>query len=125
MADSRVSRIQDDPAGLVIGMLVTWRVSHLLVEEDGPGHMMTRLRRAAGSTPLVGLLDCFGCTSIWVGAVASLMVQGRRARVVDVAVGGLAMSGAAFIVQKLITQRDAPDWLPEPPIDSPLITVHD
>jgi hypothetical protein len=119
------TRVQDNPVGLVIGMLVTWRVSHLLVEEDGPGHLMTRLRGAVDGTPLVGLLDCFGCTSVWVGAVAGLAVQGRRAPVVDVVLGGLAMSGAAFILQKLITKPESADWLPEPPVDSPLITVHD
>ncbi len=111
--------------GLVIGTLATWRVSHLLVDEDGPGHALTRLRQAAAATPLVGLLDCFGCTSIWVGAAASLAVQGSRARPVDIALGGLAMSGAAFLLQKMITQRDSAEWVPEPEVDSPLITVHD
>ena len=119
------TRVRDDPVGLVIGTLVTWRVSHLLVEEDGPGHVLTRLRRAANATSMAGLLDCFGCTSIWVGAVASLAVQGRNARVTDAALGGLAMSGAAFLVQKMITQQRSTEWLPEPEVDSPLITVHD
>jgi hypothetical protein len=34
------------------------------------------------------------------------------------------MSGAAFLLQKLITEREA-GWLSEPEVDSPLITVHD
>ena len=119
-----VARVQDNPAALVLGTLITWRVSHLLVEEAGPGHILTRLREAVDATPLVGLLDCFGCTSIWVGAVTGIAVGGRRARVVDVALGGLAMSGAAFLLQKLITEREA-GWLSEPEVDSPLITVHD
>lgn len=118
------TRIQDAPVSLVIGTLATWRVSHLLVEEDGPGHVLTRLRQAANATSMVGLLDCFGCTSIWVGAAASLAVQGRGARVVDVALGGLAMSGAAFLLQRIITRQMSADWLPEPQVDSPLITVH-
>ena len=119
-----VTRMQRDHVGLLIGTFVTWRVSHLLVEEDGPGHVLTRLRQAAGATPMTGLLDCFGCTSIWVGAAASFAVQGRRARGVDIALVGLAMSGAAFVLQKMITGRDSLDWLPEPYTDSPLITVH-
>jgi hypothetical protein len=120
-----VTLVRRDPVALVIGTLVTWRVSHLLVEEDGPGHVLTRLRQTAAATPLVGLLDCFGCTSIWVGTAASLAVQGRGTRVVNVALGGLAMSGAAFLMQKMITRQDSADWLPEPQVDSPLITVHD
>jgi hypothetical protein len=118
-----ITRLPDEAVGLVIGTLVTWRVSHLLVEEDGPGQVLTRLRRAVDATPMVGLLDCFGCTSIWVGAVASVAVQGRRARFGDLALGGLAMSGAAFLVQRMITQQEPAEWLPEPQVDSPLVTV--
>jgi hypothetical protein len=30
-------------------MLATWRVTHLLVNEDGPADVVVRLRRRAGS----------------------------------------------------------------------------
>ena len=119
-----MARIQDNPSALVVGTLITWRVSHLLVVEAGPGRILTRLREAVDATPLAGVLDCFGCTSIWVGVAAGIAVGGRDARVVDVALGGLAMSGAAFLLQKLTTEREA-GWLSEPEVDSPLITVHD
>jgi hypothetical protein len=119
-----MARIQDNPAALVVGTLITWGVSHLLVVEAGPGRILTRLREAVDATPLAGVLDCFGCTSIWVGAATGVALGGRRARVVDVALGGLAMSGAAFLLQKLITERETADWLSEPEVESPLITVH-
>jgi hypothetical protein len=41
----------------------------------------------------------------------------------DLALGGLAMSGAAFLVQRMITQQEPAEWLPEPQVDSPLVTV--
>lgn len=130
MATPRPGRM----TGLVIGTLVTWRVSHLLVAEDGPGQLLTRLRAAVDATPLAGLLDCFGCTSVWVGALAGLAVNssgagrggyfhGGRAGALNIVLDSLAMSGAAFLLQKAITSREAADWLPEPEVDSPLITV--
>ncbi len=51
---------------LALGLLAVWRVAHLLTAEDGPGDLLVRLRRAAGTGPLAGLLDCFYCVSLWV-----------------------------------------------------------
>ena len=111
-----------EPAGLLVGSLATWRVSHLLVEEEGPGQVLNRLRAAVNTTPLTGLLDCFGCTSVWVGLVAGVATYRHGAGPTGVVLRGLAMSGAAFLAQKLISHTEAADWLPEPEIDSPLVT---
>jgi hypothetical protein len=51
---------------LTIGILVTWRVSHLFYAEDGPGDIFVRLRRAVGEGFWGSLLDCFYCVSLWV-----------------------------------------------------------
>jgi hypothetical protein len=51
---------------LTIGVLATWRISHLLYAEDGPGDIFLRLRRSAGEGFWGSLLDCFYCTSLWV-----------------------------------------------------------
>jgi hypothetical protein len=61
--------------------LATWRLSSMLVEESGPWHIFTRLRKATGITHdvdekivtvpdkfLAGLLSCVWCCSVWVGA---------------------------------------------------------
>ena len=126
---------------LVLAALATWRLTHLLVEEDGPGHVLGRLRGAVDRTPLVGLLDCFGCASVWVGVgVAALdrFSGGNRgypartsavsaaaevAVVMEVAVTGLALSGAAFTLQKVLARDEPPTWLDEPDVDSPLVNV--
>ena len=51
-----------------LAALATWRVTHLLAREDGPGGVVARAREAIGSRPLGELMDCFGCLSIWVAA---------------------------------------------------------
>lgn len=59
---------------LVLLGLATWRLSSLLVNEDGPLNVFARLRDAAGVnregelSQLATLLSCVWCTSIWVAA---------------------------------------------------------
>ncbi|MFV0374839.1 hypothetical protein [Microbacterium sp.] len=116
-----MARPRHDALTLVVGALATWRLSRLLVAEDGPGGVIVRLRAAVDRTPARGMLDCFGCTSVWVGlGIAALL--GRRAAVVT----GLALSGAAWFAELVRTDRASAafdDALPEPEIDSPLVTV--
>lgn len=112
-------------AGLaaVAGALATWRVSRLIVSEDGPAQAVVRLRRAVDATPLAGVMDCFACTSVWVGMGVSVALFGGRLPVRDVAVAGLALSGAALLTERLLDESDDVGYLPEPDADSPLITV--
>lgn len=63
---------------LLINALATWRVSHMLVNEDGPFMVFYNLRQASGieydidgqpvsfqdGNPLM----CIYCTSVWVAA---------------------------------------------------------
>jgi len=107
---------------LGLGTLATWRVSRLIVAEDGPGEVLVRLRRSVDGTPLAGLMDCFACTSVWVGAGAAVTLLGGRLRVRDVAVAALALSGAAMLVERVAAE---PDFLPEPEVDSRLVTLLD
>lgn len=126
----------DTPAAaLVVGSLATWRVSTLLVSEDGPGQAVVRLRTAVDGTPLAGVLDCFGCTSVWVGIGTAATLRRSRSPL-DLLVTGLALSGAAWFAEsalRALTDRGSPDrpppdpdssdWLPEPTTDSPLVSV--
>lgn len=64
------------PFRFVVTALAVWRLSNMLVEEDGPGRIFRRLREASGIeyddsgeilshndyTPLY----CVYCTSVWV-----------------------------------------------------------
>jgi uncharacterized protein DUF1360 len=80
-----------------LGSLATWRVTHLLVEEDGPWDAVVRIRAALGSGQLGAVMDCFYCLSIWVAVPASLAVA-RRPR--DVPLAWLALSGAACLLER-------------------------
>ncbi len=90
----------------VLASLATWRVAHLLAEEDGPADVVVRFRARLGDSVAGELMDCFYCLSVWVAAPLSLTLT-RRAR--EVPVAWLALSGAACLLQRVTEQRDAPD----------------
>jgi hypothetical protein len=50
----------------VIGTLATWRMTHLLNSEDGPGELFLQARQKAGDGFWGRLLGCFLCLSLWV-----------------------------------------------------------
>jgi len=87
----------------VLVVFATWRVTHLLANEDGPGGVVFRLRRWLGESPLGGLMDCFNCLSFWVAAPAALFVA---ARPVSWMVAWLALSGAACLLERLGARPD-------------------
>jgi hypothetical protein len=89
-----------------LASLATWRVTHLLAEEDGPADVIVRLRRRAGGGRLGELMDCFYCLSIWVAAPATLAVA-RRPR--DAPLAWLALSGAACLLERATGAAGAAD----------------
>src|SRR5215472_1364518 len=56
----------------VLAVLATWRVTHLLANEDGPAHLIARLRLRLGESIAGSLMDCFNCLSLWVAAPLAL-----------------------------------------------------
>lgn len=86
---------------LVVGSLVTWRVTHLLAEEDGPADIIVRLRRRAGESELGELMDCFNCLSIWVAAVVSVAAAEQKREAVWM---WPALSGAACLLERVTRQ---------------------
>ena len=123
------ARSGSDPrALLLLAGLATWRVTHLLVAEDGPGDVIVRVRAAVDGTPLAGLMDCFGCTSLWVGPAAAGVALRGRSTPVETLLVGAGLSGAAYLVELLRTSGasagdDPGRWLPEPAEDSDLVRV--
>ena len=93
----------NDGVMLLAAILAAWRVTHLIVEEDGPWNLVARLRRRAGAGAWGDLMDCFYCTSLWVAAPFALgLGDGWFA----CAVLWLAISGGAIVIDRS---------LPEPP----------
>jgi hypothetical protein len=80
-----------------LASLATWRLTHLLTDEDGPFDLVVAARARLGSGQLGELMDCFYCMSIWVAAPLSLTVGRRR----DAPLVALALSGAACLVQQV------------------------
>src|SRR5258707_1381651 len=73
-----------------LASLATWRLTHLLVEEDGPADVVVRLRARAGESWIGELMDCFYCLSTWVAAPLAVAVTPRRR---DTPLVWLALSG--------------------------------
>ena len=77
---------------LIIITLATWRLSYMLVTEEGPYQILTRLRARFA---LGGLTDCIYCMSVWVALLMWLTWQTDAYPVVMV----LAISGAAMMLR--------------------------
>jgi len=92
----------------LVGAFGTWRVTHLLVEEDGPADMVVRLRRRAGDGWVGSAMDCFYCLSIWTAAPVTAAVV-RRPR--EAPLTWLALSGAACLLERATTEKGDLDVL--------------
>jgi Protein of unknown function (DUF1360) len=90
-----------------LGSLATWRVTHLLAEEDGPADIVIRLRARLGPGRLGDLMDCFYCLSVWVAAPVSLAVVRRRR---EAPLVWLALSGSACLLERAKQGPPAPTF---------------
>lgn len=98
-------------AVVVLAVLAVWRVTHLLVAEEGPWRMFARARRGAAAMRLDRLANCFYCASVWIAVPFALLVaEGWR----EIAITIPALSGGAIVVERL-TARDgeAAVWFEE------------
>jgi Protein of unknown function (DUF1360) len=82
----------------VLVLLCVWRVTHLLVFEDGPWDAVIRLRKHLGSSVLGQAMDCFYCCSLWVAAPFALL---SAASPLEGLLVWLASSGGACVLEHL------------------------
>jgi hypothetical protein len=93
---------------LLIGILVTWRVTHLLSTENGSWNVFERMRRLAGTGFLGELLACFYCLSLWIAAPLALVLAGGwRHRLLL----WPALSAGAILLERIASRSE-----PTPPI---------
>ena len=85
-------------AKFILAILATWRITHLLVNEDGPLDLIVRMRTRLGSGFLGELMDCFHCLSLWVAAPLALLVCEN---LVDRLLAWLALSGGACLLDRV------------------------
>ena len=86
------------PMRFILAVLATWRVTHLLANEDGPADIIFRLRRWLGHGPAGSLMDCFNCLSLWIAAPAALLLSAQPLMWVA---SWLAVSGGACLLERL------------------------
>ena len=87
----------------VILALATWRVTHLLANEDGPANIITRIRMRLGESILGRLMDCFNCLSLWIAAPAALYLgRGYLFWVVN----WWGLSGAACLLERFTPSHE-------------------
>ena len=103
---------------LVLGALVTWRVTHLLHAEAGPWRILVRLRGTlARSGVLRQLAECFYCLSLWVAVpFAYLLGETWTDRLLLVP----ALSAAALFLERLPRQPPMPEY-----VEGPVGSNHD
>ncbi len=87
----------------LLAALATWRVTHLLANEDWPADLVARFRARLGESVLGKLLDCFYCLSLWIAAPMALFVSNQ---LWEGLLAWLALSGAACLLER-ITQKPA------------------
>src|SRR5690349_13979521 len=81
-----------------LASLATWRITHLLAHEDGPGDVIYRLRTLGGDGFWGRLMDCFYCLSLWIAAPLTPFVTTRNAT--DAVMIWVALSGAACLLER-------------------------
>jgi hypothetical protein len=87
---------------LVVALLATWRLTHLIVAEDGPWNIVARLRQRAGAGVLGQMMDCFNCTSMWVALPIVFWISDDW---IVRLVAWPALSGGAILLERAIPLR--------------------
>jgi len=83
---------------LLVAVLATWRVTHLLANEDGPANIIVKFRKLLGRSLAGQLMDCFNCLSLWIAALAALFVSQRP---LVWLMSWLAVSGGACLLERM------------------------
>jgi hypothetical protein len=99
---------------IIIFGLATWRISSLIVNEEGPFHIFEKLREKTGiqhdpdgnieivpSNLFAGILSCVWCCSVWVGFGIWLLYTFFPTVALWIA-SALCLSAIAIIVNKFV-----------------------
>jgi hypothetical protein len=89
--------LNNDVVRFVLTALVTWRLTHLFVAEDGPADLIIRLRRLLGDSIAGQAMDCFYCLSVWIALPLTAVVT----RNVGALLVWPALSAAACLFERI------------------------
>jgi len=90
---------------LLVAALGVWRLTHLLVAEDGPWRVAASLRQRAGGGWFGELLGCFYCLSLWIAVPFALLAGDTMLERVLL---WPALSGAAILLERATADHAAP-----------------
>jgi len=96
--------LDNDVVRFVLTALVTWRLTHLFVAEDGPADVIVRLRRLLGDSVAGRAMDCFYCLSVWIALPLTFVVT----RTIDALLVWPALSGAASLLERIGSSNEPP-----------------
>lgn len=109
-----------DVGVLILLSLATWRVSTMIVREDGPGNVFFHIRSWVGITHdpdrhiltipdrfLPNLLSCVWCTSVWVAADWVLLWL-LAPQIAEILAAIPALSALAIVLDWLISGQRSP-----------------
>jgi len=93
----------------VVAVLFTFRLTHLLVFDYGPGHVFERLREIVGvieyengmteyRTWVAELFGCHWCMSVWIALIPAIWFAGLTIQMIF---SWLAIAGAASLLEEL------------------------
>lgn len=86
----------------LIAALATWRITSLLLREDGPFDLFVAYRSAVGRVrALEALTTCGWCLSVWVGALVGLVMLSDYWLLLI----PFALSTCAIVGERCLTQR--------------------
>ena len=99
----------------LIAVLAVWRISHMLVAEDGPLDVFAKLRNISGirynelSIPygtnfISSLLSCVYCTSVWIAFIIAALDNPVKLRTWFLR--ALALSSGAIFINEVLYKLD-------------------
>jgi hypothetical protein len=89
----------------LLSVLATWRLTHLLVAEDGPLDLVVTLRRWLGDSFFGTVMDCFYCASLWLAAPFAFTLGHS---IQSWLLTWLAIAGAAALLEQASQRPPAP-----------------
>lgn len=97
-----------DPTVVLIGGIITWRLSTMVVKETGPFAIFARVRAKTANISnspggLYELVSCISCASVYIGSIAAL---GAADGVLELVWYSLSFSAVAVLTERLTKKGD-------------------
>lgn len=93
----------------IVGSLAAWRLTSLMIEEDGPFDILSRARDNLCNRfdTIDRLLGCFWCASVWSAALISLLICVlTRGNLIEWLIYTLSISCLAILVDELLPKPE-------------------